>query len=96
MFFKWLIINKHLMPSLISFVIGSLLLIFAPLMYQMRTKTMVIFNPFGLVRQYNKSERKVFYIDAVLLTMGLLSLIVITDKFGYYYFNNGVPTLLKQ
>jgi hypothetical protein len=28
--------------------------------------------------------------------LGLISLIIISETVGYYYFKNGVPTLLKK
>jgi len=93
MFFKWFIINIHLVPSLASFVAGLVFLMLAPLKYMTRTDKDIILNPFAIIAEYNKTETRLFFMGMVLLIVGLVSLTVITSKFGYYYFNGSVPTL---
>ncbi len=96
MFVDWLLINKHLIPSFLCFFAGGILLFLAPLLYQIRTRKLLITNPIEAIRAYTKTEKKIMVIGVLLAFGGLISLIIISEKSGYYYFNNGIPTLLKK
>jgi hypothetical protein len=96
MFIKWLFINPHLIASFVCLFIGLILLILAPMLYQVRVKKVIILNPFKIIREYTPRERKILIAGVILFLLGLLSSIMIEERYGYYYFDNGVPTLLKK
>jgi uncharacterized membrane protein YdcZ (DUF606 family) len=83
-------INKHLMPSFVSFIIGFFLLAVVPVRFMTRTGK-VIFSPFD----YSRGERRLFFLGIFLGVAGLCSSILISELYGYYYFHNGTPTFLK-
>ena len=95
MFIDWLLINKHLIPSFLGFFVGLILLVLAPTSYQVRTRKLIILNPIEAIRAYSKSEKTMLTLGALLAFGGLISAIIISETYGYYYFNNGIPTLLK-
>ena len=64
-------------------------------MYQIRRKKIIILNPAKAIRKYTRHEKKLLIIETVLAAVGLISLIIIAETYGYYYFDNGVPTLLR-
>jgi len=92
---QWLAINPHLIPSAICFILGFVFLVAAPSLYRIRKRKMNIFIPANIF-EYSSAERTLFIAGVVLATVGLISLIVISELYGYYYFNNGVPTFLKR
>ena len=92
----WFLINKHLIPSFLSFFAGFILLVLAPVLYQARTRKLLILNPIAAIREYSKTEKAMLIIGVLLAFGGLISVIIISETYGYYYFNNGVPTLLKK
>lgn len=95
MFLEWLLINKHLIPSFLSFFAGLILLVLAPTFYQIRTRKLLILNPIAAIKAYSKFEKSMLTIGVLLAFGGLISSIIILETYGYYYFNNGFPTLLK-
>jgi hypothetical protein len=66
------------------------------MLYQVRVKKVIILNPFKIIREYTPRERKILIAGVILFLLGLLSSIMIEERYGYYYFDNGVPTLLKK
>lgn len=95
MVLEWLSINPHLIPSCVFFWGGGILLVLAPLMYQIRIKKIIILNPIKAIMHYTKLEKRILIIGIILLILGLISLILITKFYGYYYFDEGVPTWHK-
>ena len=93
---NWLLINPHLIPSYLCIILGLILVVLAPIIYQIRMKKILIINPFKAIKEYNKLEKKILIIGVVLFVLGFISSTVIEERYGYYYFNNGVPTLLKN
>ena len=91
-----LYINPHLIPSYISFFTGGALLVITAVLYQIRTKTVIILNPIKAWREYSRLEKRIFCAGVFFALFGLISLIVISETVGYYYIKNGVPTLLKK
>jgi hypothetical protein len=92
----WFLINKHLIPSFLSFFTGLILLVVTRTKYQARTRKFIVLNPITAIKEHSKSERSMWIIGVLLLFGGFISLIIISETYGYYYFNNGVPTLLKK
>jgi hypothetical protein len=92
----WILINKHLIPSFLCFFAGLILIVLARTKYQARTRKLLILNPIAAIEEYSKTERSMRTIGLLLLFSGFISLIIISETYGYYYFNNGVPTLLKK
>jgi hypothetical protein len=41
-------------------------------------------------------EKKIFFIGIILASLGLITLLIISELYGNYYFDNGVPTLSKE
>jgi len=72
------------------------MLVLAPILYQIRKKKLFILNPIKAIQEYSRFEKKILIIGILLIGVGFISLIVIAEKYGYYYFDNGVPTLLKK
>ncbi len=95
MIIKWLLINPHLIASYVCLFVGFILLILAPVLYQVRMKKIIILNPFKIIREYTPRERKILIAGVILFLMGFLSSIMIEERYGYYYFDNSVPTLKK-
>lgn len=96
MIIKWLLINPHLIASYVCLFVGFILLILAPVLYQVRMKKLIILNPFKIIKEYSPREKKVLLIGVSLFLIGFISSILIENRYGYYYFYNGVPTLLKK
>lgn len=96
MIVEWLLANIHLFPSFIFFFSGLILLILAPILYQIRKRRIIILNPIKAIREYSRFERRLLIVGTILALVGLVSLIVISETVGYYYLKNGVPTLLKR
>lgn len=96
MFLKWLLINPHLIASYVCLFVGLILLVLAPILYQIRVKKIIILNPFKIIKEYMPRERNILIAGLILFLVGFLSSILIEERYGYYYFNNGVPTLLKK
>jgi len=95
MFIKWLLVNPHLIASYVCLFFGLILLVLAPILYQIRVKKIIILNPFKIIKEYIPRERKILIAGVILFVLGFLSSILIEQHYGYYYFDNGVPTLLK-
>jgi len=93
---KWLLINPHLIASYVCLFVGFILLVLAPILYQVRMKKIIILNPFKAIKEYSPWERKIMIAGISLFLIGFITSIMIEERYGYYYFNNGVPTLLKK
>jgi hypothetical protein len=59
-------------------------------------KKIIILNPFKIIKEYTPRERNILIAGVILFLMGFLSSVMIEERYGYYYFDNGVPTLLKK
>jgi len=93
---KWLLINPHLIASYACLFVGLILLVLAPILYQVRVKKVIILNPFKIIKEYIPRERNILIAGVILFLVGFLSSILIEQRYGYYYFDNDVPTLLKK
>lgn len=93
---EWFLINTHLIPSFILFFIGIILLITAPVVYQLRRRKVIILNPIKAIKEYSKIEKIFFIVGTILTILGLISLVIIAEYYGYYYFENGVPTFFRK
>jgi hypothetical protein len=93
---KWLLINPHLIASYVCIFVGFILLVLAPILYRVRMKKIIILNPFKIIKEYTPRERNILIAGVILFLMGFLSSVMIEERYGYYYFDNGVPTLLKK
>lgn len=96
MLIKWLLINPHLIPSFVLFIMGCIFLTLSTIIYSIRRKKILILNPVKAIKEYSRVEIMMLIIGIVLGTCGFVSLIIISEMFGYYYFKNGVPTLMKR
>ena len=92
---KWFSINIHLLPSYLCFFVGAFLSVLVPIKYQIRMKKIIILNPFKMIQEFTPSERKMYVIGITLGAIGVLSLYVIENVYGYYYLKDGTPTLIK-
>jgi hypothetical protein len=75
---------------------GGILLVLAPIKYQIRKKKIIILNPIKAIIEYDRYERLLLIFGTLLTVIGLISFIVISKTMGYYYFKDGIPTLLKN
>ena len=66
------------------------------ILFQLRTKKLIVFNPFRLVSQYTEKEKKLMLIGAMATLTGLISLRITEHFVGFYYFKNGVLTLFTR
>lgn len=92
---KWLSINIHLIPSITCFFVGMVLLIIAPILYQIRIKKILIINPVKAIKKYNQNEKSLFIIGTVMIIIGIISVVLISEFYGYYYFKNESIQFLK-
>jgi cytochrome c biogenesis factor len=91
---KWLAINSHLIPSVICFILGFIFIVAAPSIYRIRKRKMNVLVPANIF-EYSKTERILLISGVVLAVVGIISMVAISELYGYYYFKNGVPTFLK-
>ena len=49
-----------------------------------------------MITGYTSQERKVFITGVIIFLIGFLSSIITEERYGNYYFDNGVRTLLKR
>ena len=93
---EWLSINPHLIPSSVIFLAGGILSVVASILYHVRKKKVMVLSPMEVIGGYTRFEKKIFFAGIILATLGLISLIAISELYGYYYFDNGVPTLSSR
>jgi hypothetical protein len=93
---EWLSINPHLIAPYICLILGLVLLVLSPILYQIRKRKILIINPFKAIKEYNKIEKRLLILGIVLFVLGFASSTIIEEKYGYYYLKDGVPTLLKK
>ncbi len=93
---KWLSINPHLIPSFVSFLAGIILSAVASILYHIRKRKVIVLSPIEVIKGYTRFEKKIFFVGIILAALGLISLIAISERYGYYYFDNGVPTLFGK
>jgi uncharacterized membrane protein len=93
---EWFSINPHLIPSFIILLAGGVLSIVASILYHVRKKRVMVISPIEVMGGYTRFEKKVFLVGIILATVGLISLIAISELYGYYYFDNGVPTFSRR
>ena len=90
---EWFSINPHLIPSFIILIGGGILSVAASILYHVRKKRFMVISPIEVIGGYTRFEKKIFLVGIILAMFGLISLIAISELYGYYYFDNGVPTL---
>ncbi len=78
---KWLSINPHLIVPYICLIIGLVLLVLAPVLYQIRKKKILIINPFKAIKEYNKLEKRILILGIVLFVLGFASSTIIEEKY---------------
>jgi uncharacterized membrane protein len=93
---EWFSINPHLIPSFIILLAGGILSVVASVLYHIRKKRVMVISPIKVIGGYTRFEKKIFLIGIILATIGLISLIAISELYGNYYFDNGVPTLSRR
>jgi uncharacterized membrane protein len=93
---EWLSINPHLIPSFIILLAGGILSVVASILYHVRKKRVIVVSPIEVIGGYTRFEKKIFLVGIILAMLGLISLIAISELYGYYYFDNGVPTLSRR
>jgi len=49
-----------------------------------------------VIAGYTRFEKKIFFIGIILAALGLITLLIISELYGNYYFDSGVPTLSKK
>jgi len=81
---RWLLINPQLIPPFLCFALGALLVMLTAIVYQLRTRQVVLFFSIRrIVDDFNKVEKRMLVIAAV-LEVAAFSGMVIVDKFiGY-------------
>jgi hypothetical protein len=72
---------------------GGILSVLASVLYHFRKKRFMVISPMEVIGGYSRFERKIFLVGMILAALGLISLVVISELYGNYYFDNGVPTL---
>jgi uncharacterized membrane protein len=93
---EWFFINRHLIPSFIILLAGGILSVVASILYHVRKKKIIVISPIEVIGGYTRFEKKIFFAGIILAIVGLISLIAISQLYGYYYFVNGVPTLSRR
>jgi hypothetical protein len=93
---EWLSINPHLIPSFVSCLAGVILLTVASILYHIRKRKFIVLSPIAVIAGYTRFEKKLFFIGIILAALGLISLLIISELYGNYYFDNGVPILTKK
>jgi hypothetical protein len=68
----------------------------ASVLYHVRKKRIFVISPIEVIGGYTRFEKKIFLAGIILAMVGLISLVTISQLYGYYYFDNGVPTLSKR
>lgn len=81
MLFEHVIINPHLAPFIICFLIAFPLVIFAPIHHMWR-KRKIIVTPKDLMK-YSKLEKILLISGIVLAVLGILGSAIVTEKYGY-------------
>jgi hypothetical protein len=85
-----------LIPSFIILLAGGILSVVASILYHVRKKKIIVISPIEVIGGYTRFEKKIFFAGIILAIVGLISLIAISQLYGYYYFVNGVPTLSRR
>jgi hypothetical protein len=85
-----------LIPSFIILLAGGILSVAASILYHVRKKKIIVISPIEVIGGYTRFEKKIFFAGIILAIVGLISLIAISQLYGYYYFVNGVPTLSRR
>jgi hypothetical protein len=93
---EWFSINPHLIPSFVILLAGGILSVVASILYHVRKKRVMVVSPIEVIGGYTGFEKKIFFVGIILAMLGLISLIAISELYGYYYFDNGVPTLSRR
>jgi hypothetical protein len=93
---EWFSINPHLIPSFVILLAGGILSIAASILYHIRKKKIIVLSPIKVIGGYTRFEKKIFLVGIILAMVGLISLIAISELYGYYYFDNGVPTSSRR
>lgn len=81
--FKLLILNPHIVPFILSFFLGVLLLVLAPLKYRARTKNIKIALTPNDLMKYSKKESNILIYGIALVAIGLIGATVISEQYGY-------------
>jgi hypothetical protein len=84
-FFEWLLINPHLVPSLLLFFAGLGLFIASVFKHVLLTRNF-LFLVFPNWKKVNSSENKMAIIGMLILALGFFSGAIISETFGYWYF----------
>jgi hypothetical protein len=90
---EWFSINPHLIPSFLILLTGVILSVAASVLYHVRKKKIMVLSPIEVIGGYSRFEKKIFLAGMILAALGLISLIAISELYGNYYFDNGIPTL---
>ena len=80
---RFLYMNFHIAPFIIAFFAGFILLVLAPLTYQLRKKKLFI-TPLDVLR-YDDLERRLLLWGAILAFGGIVGAAIITESYGYNY-----------
>ena len=78
---KFFILNPHLLPFILSFII-IILIIFITFKFRIRTKSVLVTAKD--LKRYSNFERKILLASCLLLVFGLVGMIVMAERFGYY------------
>ena len=80
---EFFIINPHLAPFFILFFVGAILLVFVPLYYRWRTKTIPLFLTPRDFLKYSKFQRRTLFFGVLFLLLGIFGAALISEKYGY-------------
>lgn len=88
-------LNPHIAPFLLAFFVGWICLLLAPIIHQLRTKKIIVFD----IGDYNQLEKKLLLWGVVLAFGGILCTGIITEVYGYKYTYtdiNGIVTIVNS
>lgn len=76
------IVKYHLLPFEISFFIGFVLIVWAPISYRKREKKKYFLSPMDLLR-YNKFEKIGLILGIIFFLVGIIGIAKMDDKYGH-------------
>ena len=79
--------NIHLIPSIILFILGIVLIIFGGSLIAVRKKSFLL--PPNIFEPLTTKERNLYIYGTLMAVFGLVSFFLITGYYGYYWLVDG-------
>ena len=81
---RWLLINPQLIPPFLCFAVGALLLMLTAILYQIRTRQVVVFFTIRrIVEDFNRLEKRMLIIAAGLEVTAFIGTVLGDKLIGY-------------